>query len=104
MNHDEVIARIGQLADQTGVVRWAYFPSSVRVRGHRGLPDLLLAGPGGIAFAEIKTGSGALEPGQIAWRDTLLASGAAWHLWWPAALYDGSVDRELRRLAAKSQV
>lgn len=97
MTHDEVIARIGERADELGVL-WAYFPSSVRMRGHRGAPDMLLAGRGGIAFAEIKTGT-SLEPNQVAWRDILLAGRIAWHLWQPGSLWDGSVDRELHRLA-----
>lgn len=95
--HDEIVARIGQRADQLGVL-WTYNPSSVQVQGHRGVPDMLLAGPGGIALAEIKTGGG-LEDGQERWRDILLAGRVAWHLWMFGSLYDGSVDQELHRLA-----
>jgi hypothetical protein len=97
VTHDEVIARVGQLADGLGVL-WVYYPRTVQLRGHRGAPDMLLAGPGGVVFSEIKTGT-ELEPGQVAWRDTLRAGGVAWHLWQPANLWDGSIDRELHRLA-----
>jgi hypothetical protein len=97
MNHDEVIARIGQLADDHGLL-WVYYPRTVQLRGHRGAPDLLLAGRGGIAFAEIKTGT-QLEPAQLAWRDMLRAAGAWWHLWQPGNLWDGSIGQELQRLA-----
>lgn len=98
MTHDEVIARIGQLADELGV-RWVYYPRTVQLRGHRGAPDILLAGPGGVAFAEIKTGTD-LEPDQVRWRDVLQAAGARWHLWQPGSLWDDSISCELRRLAA----
>jgi hypothetical protein len=47
---------------------------------------------------EAKTGT-SLEQGQIVWRDTLRAAGATWDLVQPGSLWDGSVDRELRRLA-----
>jgi len=97
VTHDEVIGRVGGLADELGVM-WVYFPRSVLLRGQRGVPDLLLAGPGGVAFAEIKTGT-ALEPDQVAWRDVLRSVGVPWHLWQPGSLFDGSVTRELRRLA-----
>jgi hypothetical protein len=97
MTHDELIARIGQRADDLGLL-WAYWPSSVRLRGHRGAPDMLLAGPGGIAFAEVKTGT-ALEPDQVTWRDMLTAAGARWYVWHPAGLWDGSIRRELGKLA-----
>lgn len=99
VTHDEVITQIGQLADELGV-RWVYYPRTVQLRGHRGAPDVLLAGPGGVAFAEVKTGTG-LEPDQAVWRDVLQAAGARWHLWQPVSLWDGSVRGELQRLAAE---
>jgi hypothetical protein len=100
--HDQVIARIGELADERSL-KWVYFPSSVQMRGHRGFPDLLVAGSGGVAFAEIKTGT-SLEQGQILWRDVLQAGGAcAWCLWQPVSLHDGTVTAELDRLAVPWQ-
>ena len=98
MHHDELVARIGERADKAGVL-WVYFPRSTLLRGHRGFPDLVLAGPGGVGFAEVKTGSG-LDDGQAGWRDTLLCGGAVWHLWRPADLWTGTVEAELARLAA----
>ena len=96
MNHDVLVDRVGELADQAGV-RWVYFPRSIGLRGHRGFPDLVLAGPGGLALAEAKTDE--LEPDQEAWRDILRASGAAWHLWHPVDLWNGRIAAELNRLA-----
>jgi hypothetical protein len=96
MDHDVLVARIGELADRAGV-RWVYFPRSIGLRGHRGFPDLVLAGPGGLALAECKTGT-QLEPDQEAWRDVLRAAGAAWHLWHPADLWNGRILTELNRL------
>jgi hypothetical protein len=97
MDHDELVRRIGDRADQTGV-RWVYHGRSIGLRGHRGFPDLVLCGPGGLALAECKTGT-SLEPDQEAWRDVLRAAGVPWHLWQPADLWNGRVDSELLRLA-----
>jgi len=47
---------------------------------------------------EAKTGS-RLSSDQILWRDTLRAAGANWALAQPAALWDGTLDQTLRRLA-----
>ena len=73
----------------------------MRCSGRRGLPDLLLAGPGGIAFMEAKTGS-SLSGDQILWRDTLRAAGATWALVQPGSLWDGSADQTLHRLAGRA--
>ncbi len=95
--HDKVIGRITAMAAQRGLL-WHYCGRSLHCRGCHGLPDLIIAGPGGLAFAEVKTG-GQLDPGQQAWRDTLRVSGAAWNRWDPADLWNGRIERELDRLA-----
>jgi hypothetical protein len=103
MNHADLLADVGGLADELGV-RWLSVPApfygSPGQRGHlTGFPDLFLAGPGGIAFAEVKTG-GQLDPDQEDWRDVLVAAGATWHLWQPIDWLDGRIRRELQRLAS----
>jgi len=39
------------------------------------------------------------QDAEVAWRDVLRSGGVPWHLWQPGSLFDGSVTRELRRLA-----
>ena len=97
MTHDELVARIGALADQSGVL-WCYLPDSTRLRGHRGAPDMLLAGPRGVIHAEVKTGT-ALEADQAAWREMLTVAGAACPVWQPVHLWDGTVNRAIAGIA-----
>ena len=54
--------------------------------GTPGLPDLIIAGPGGILLPELKSAFGDLDTGQRRWRWTLTAAGAPWQLWRPADL------------------
>lgn len=64
-----------------------------------GFPDLVIAGPRGLLFAELKTMTGRLRPEQETWRDLLLQGGAAWHLWRPDSLTDGTIGRHLAQIS-----
>jgi hypothetical protein len=64
-----------------------------------GFPDLVLCGPGGVLFRELKRQDGKLRPEQQQWGDALLQAGADWRAWRPGDLIDGTIERELRRLA-----
>lgn len=64
----------------------------------KGWPDLVIVGPGGVLWAEVKTARGRLEPGQWAWGDRLLAAGQWWVVWGPAA-YPETMNNQLRQLA-----
>lgn len=97
MTHDELITRIGALADEAGVL-WCYLPDSTRLRGHRGVPDMILAGPRGQIHAEVKTGT-ALEAGQVTWREMLISAGAACPVWHPVHLWDGTINRAIASIA-----
>lgn len=104
MNHNEVVIRIGLMAADRGI-KWAYFPSSVRLLGHRGFPDMLLAGPGGIAFIEVKTSSAPdLSPGQSRWKWMLRASGQVHEIMFERDLEPGgAVDMMLSFLASERE-
>lgn len=69
-----------------------------RVACNRGFPDLLILGPGGVLFRELKMttmpGRG-LSPIQVTWRDRVKASGQDWGIWTPRDLRDGCIEREL---------
>lgn len=53
-----------------------------------GFPDLVISGPGGVLFAELKKHDGRVSTDQRAWANSLAAGGAEVHIWrpddWPA--------------------
>ena len=64
-----------------------------------GFPDLVVAGPAGLIFAECKSMSGQGRPDQEQWRDVLLTAGATWFLWRPANLADRMIARQLTQIS-----
>jgi len=54
------------------------------VQGHRGLPDLVIAGHGLLLLAELKVGNGRLRPDQEVWRAAIPAEN--YRLWTDANL------------------
>lgn len=59
-----------------------------------GFPDLVLAGPGGILFRELKSATGDTSAQQDLWGWTLCKAGADWAVWRPADLRE-RIPREL---------
>jgi hypothetical protein len=66
-----------------------------------GFPDLVIAGPGGVAFRELKSDRGRLSADQKLWQGALLDAGADHWVWRPTDWVDGLVNEELRMLAGK---
>lgn len=71
-----------------------------RVAGNKGFPDLLVIGPGGALYRELKTMNGmgpggGLRPDQTVWRDRLLAGGQDWAVWTPHDLETGRIEQQL---------
>lgn len=64
-------------------------------RSTAGFPDLVVVGPGGVLFRELKTQKGRLTPAQVMWGDALRAAGVNWGVWRPADLVSGRVAQEL---------
>jgi hypothetical protein len=64
----------------------------------RGFPDLVLAGPNGHLFAELKMWHGRMRPDQTSWAWKLRASGAPYTIWTPSDFSD--IRTALRRMAA----
>lgn len=67
----------------------------------RGFPDLVLAGPRGVIFAELKATHGVFSDDQKAWAKmlTMATSGQPWSTWvsWYPADWDaGFVERTMR--------
>lgn len=90
MTHGEVVAEILGRAAQRGVLGH-YCPDSRRCEGDRGLPDVLLVGPFGAAWVEVKTGAAQLKPAQTTWKHMLLAAGQRYEVMREEDLTDGGL-------------
>ena len=112
IKHDPFIRRIGELALEVAqrygaVLRIHYNPDSRRIRKDppfgRGFPDLVIAGPGGVVFAECKCADDTVSREQRTWGAMLLGAGATWVIWEPIALFTGQIETELAALCVRSR-
>ena len=74
-----------------------------------GFPDLVIVGPGGVVFAELKTATGRPTRAQLDWLDALRATGIDAYLWRPTDLPRiravlAALARPVRRPADTSRV
>ncbi len=101
MGHVEAwqLLAVAELARKHGVL-FHHCPDSRRCVGPAGLPDLILAGAGGVTFPELKASPG-LTAAQTVWRWTLRAAGAEMPIWLPSDFRDGTVEREIARLGRR---
>lgn len=74
---------------------------SRRCEGFRGLPDLIIAGPGGLAFAELKDEDGETSADQDRWLYALHLAGVPWFVWRPENWDSGVIRARLKTLAAQ---
>ena len=69
-------------------------------RSEPGFPDLVLVGPGGVLYRELKTRTGRVQREQAKWLDALTAAGADAAVWrpdqWPVQIED-----EMRAIARR---
>jgi hypothetical protein len=98
MTERELVAEVTNLCDQLGLL-WHHCRDTRPCRGPRGLPDLIITGPRGVIFAELKSEDGATSPDQDLWLWTLRKGGATIELWRPADLESGIVRALLEQLA-----
>jgi hypothetical protein len=96
MTEKELDRHVRRLCTDLGLLR--YHPMDSR-GSSSGYPDLTVAGPNGVIFAELKSAVGKLRPDQVTWRDQLLTAGARWHLWRPADLAAGTIAAELAAIS-----
>lgn len=76
------------------LVHWC--PDSRRCVGRRGFPDLVIAGPRGLLFREVKMEDGDTSPDQDLWAWTL---GRWWGIWRPSDWDSGTIGKQLLELA-----
>jgi hypothetical protein len=60
-------------------------------RSKKGFPDLLIAGPGGVLFVELKSAKGKTTAEQEEWLDKLDQAGATVYVWRPADFEDAAL-------------
>ena len=60
----------------------------------KGFPDLVIAGPGGVLFRELKSAAGTLSAEQRMWLHALKSADVG--VWRPADLQSGRIEQELR--------
>lgn len=96
MTHAELVAAIGELARDLGVLAF-YVPDSRRVRG-RGMPDYLLIGRSRILFREVKTETGTRSTDQTRVGYRIGAARGDYAIWRPSDWYSGTVEAQLRQI------
>lgn len=64
-----------------------------------GWPDLVICGPGGVLFRELKRQDGKIRPDQQRWGAALQAARQDWAIWRPGDWIDKTIDAELRIIA-----
>lgn len=99
LSEREFQKRVTDLCDWLGL-RWYHSHDSRR--DPAGFPDLVIVGPGGVVFAELKSQKGRVRPEQFAWKDDLDRAGANAYIWRPDDW--SQIQRTLKSLALRHNV
>lgn len=94
MSEDDLLARVTDALTMAGY-RWTHVRRSDRAEqmGHRGIPDLTIAGNGRFLMLELKAEGGTVDEDQRAWLDALGAAGVDARVLRPSDLV--AFEREL---------
>lgn len=68
-------------------------------RDNPGFPDLVLLGPGGALFRELKKSTGRVSKAQAEVGDRMLLAGLNWAVWRPEDLRSGLIKREIEMIS-----
>lgn len=115
MGHEEIIGLVGVLARTVGMnygnagaetLAIHYNRDSRRIRRDHpfraGFPDLVIAGPGGVLFAEIKGKDDTVSAEQRTWLARLAGAGAIAVVWEALDVMNGRAETELAALCVRS--
>jgi hypothetical protein len=100
MTEDELREHVLDLAASLGLLAF-YKGDSRLLATPKGFPDLVLAGPGGVLFREIKTETGRLTDDQARWIQMLRRGGADVKVWQPVDWIGERIQHALGRLALR---
>ena len=86
-------------AERLGLLGY-WHPDSRRAEGHRGYPDLTLAGARAVLFAEVKMAGASTSADQDMWAWLLGCGGARYRLWIVPDHWDsGLIKEEMEELS-----
>lgn len=88
-----------RVTDRIAFYRLGHYHSHTARRDEAGWPDLVVWGPGGLLFRELKSAEGRQSRAQVRVMRSLRAAGANFAIWRPAEWEAGVVDHELRLIA-----
>lgn len=77
---------------------WIHVPDSRKLQGTKGFPDLLIVGPHGILWRELKSRVGKLRSDQVRWKYLLQANRANYAIWTEWDLLSGGIGLALDRI------
>lgn len=97
MTEAELMEHVRLLCKELGLL--AFHDHDSRRSWGPGFPDLVIAGPGGLIFREVKNAVNSLSPEQRRWGSVLSQAGADWAPWRPQDLLSGVISRTLGEIA-----
>ena len=97
MTEAELLSSVRKVAKDLGLR--AYHTHDSR-RSEPGFPDLVIVGPEGILYRELKTQKGRVRPEQTAWITDLIRAGQNAGLWRPMDLLNGGVLDDMRTISS----
>lgn len=95
MTEDELLRAVSRLCEER-LLHWTHNPDSRRALGHKGFPDLVIAGQRGTIFAELKNDRTTLTADQRRWGSMLHPR---WTVWRPRDLQAGVIQTALDDIA-----
>lgn len=99
MTEAALLRDVTAVAGELGLL-WHHCPRAHLCSGPRGFLDLLIAGPGGLVLAELKSADGETSAGQDLWIWTLERGGQVTVcVWRRADLVSGRIRRQLEAVA-----
>lgn len=101
MSEAQLQAAVCELCRHLGLL---YYHTHDSRRSQPGFPDLVIVGPGGVVFAELKNAKHQTTPEQDDWLRRLTEAGAVAVLWRPAQWQDQTIALLLRQLAKPNDV
>ena len=96
-----LLAEVCGLADDLGLY-WHHQGNSIGSK--RGWPDLVILGPCGALFRELKTMRGTLTVDQRKVGARLTGAGMDWAVWQPRELFNGTIARQLLSISWHSKL
>ena len=88
-------AQITGLLEACPSIVWHWCRDGLNCQGSPGMPDLIVCGPRGVLFREVKPPHRGPRPGQVNWKYKLKSAGASWAVWTLDDLESGLIEAEL---------